>query len=910
MARPALGLAAARYGPVGVWWVFMIAAVALTVLLRRTALPSVDSAAPADGPAFSARAARDHTLAIARTEHPIGSDANWEARKSILKAFSSLADSASGKERKVEVIDASGIIAFNATANDASIGARYTTGSGLIIQDSNVYFRIPGTNERERGDRSVLLLSAHFDSVATALGTGDDAMGVGTLLEVARAVLARPPLSYSLLFNINNGEEFDLIGAKALIRNATLWRDVAAFINVDSVCPTGRSILYRSTSRELVQLFKEYAPFPHASVLGQEAMNAGLIQSDTDYSAYRRNNVTGVDFAFYDNRWVYHSNRDTDALMSDTSLAHLGGNILGLLDGIQSRGIEYVRRRPEVSNVLYNDLVGRHMWVVSYPGMGITALVTLVVAAIARVVYVRFLARGAGFSLSRKAISAVKATLVVFLVFLVMFAGSIGITTAVLAVQPMAVSGNPWVVLALTAAVGLWIAALLVWFVDARRGRTAGSAPGFLRGGVIGFWSVFLVLIAATALGMSTAILAHVYWYAVCYLAVALVVEVGFRRIVGPALNVETKAASTSTSSTELPLTTPTASTTAKTTLSTSTWATLAEFSLASVWPLLVSTDLAFTWTNTLAPTVQETTAGWMVALVMALFTFPVAINAVPLLSALSRNGGARVMPALLTLVVVGLAAAAMLLFPFNATRPVNVFTRAYARANVTASGDAFKQPGASPDRVTLTPVLSSGTTGSPAALVPQVVAMPDNLGGRTVDELLGLPARSCAGSSSECTVAWPAIGYKDGDVAWPGTNFTLTSAAADGAAFGLNLALPPGTSLTCTFPSALKEPATATFGGAMVAFNTSLVYTCGDPSVPAASEVQMQIPRAALAGRSATDPLRMSCRVFHGRSAAASGPGPAEVWRALKARVPEYVALSGPSVGWGSVVYSVALSE
>jgi Zn-dependent M28 family amino/carboxypeptidase len=81
--------------------------------------------------------------------------------------------------------------------------------AGSYFEGNNLLVHIQGTSAMP-----AVLFSAHFDSVSTAPGATDDAMGVVTLLQLVKYFTANRP-KRDVLFNINNAEEDGLYGAIA-----------------------------------------------------------------------------------------------------------------------------------------------------------------------------------------------------------------------------------------------------------------------------------------------------------------------------------------------------------------------------------------------------------------------------------------------------------------------------------------------------------------------------------------------------------------------------------------------------------------------------------------------------------------------------------------------------------------------
>ncbi|KNE63054.1 hypothetical protein AMAG_08220 [Allomyces macrogynus ATCC 38327] len=664
--------------------------VAVAAWIRTTATPN--GADQQFASAFSTSRAKAHILAMTRTEHPQGSNANWAVRAYFLDELNRIAKDHPGC---CDVIEHRGPV----TAVDPR-----TVNRTVAFEASNLYFRIKGSNERSGGSRESLLLSAHFDSVASGRGVGDNALGAGTMLEARALIRFRSKSDYktTVMFNFNNGEEVGYLGALALTKHP-LWDDVAAFINVDSVCPTGRPILYRSTSRELVKLFQHTAPYPHASGVGQELMNAGLLQSDTDYTIYRLNNKTGADFAFYDSRWVYHTEGDAETLMQDSSIQQLGVNLLSLVDSVQSAGIDMVRRPPVRSHVIYNDFLGRSMWTIPYVGFAVLCLATAVI-----VLPSAAWALTAGVSTmtpswrryTRGCLAGVKAFGLAISFFLLAFIGSFAIPLAALAIQPMAVSGSFELVLALSLFSGWTVVVAVLAIVR----RWKPVSPRLVRSSIILFWVFMLIVIGAMAF-MKMSFMSHLYWYSlypIMMILADLVVPAvaarwGVRVPSALAKTNERDSRADQTASSELPLhseesVAAAAAASSRDDADVTRGAALyglATLLLGNVFPLMVTFDFGVEYLSLMAFTVQEATSPLILAAFVAIIVFPIVINTLLMISSLSR----RVM----NFIAIGLFAVTLILFlvaalvfPFSVARPLKLEIGVESTANGLLEGSDF----------------------------------------------------------------------------------------------------------------------------------------------------------------------------------------------------------------------------
>ena len=124
--------------------------------------------APADAPAgvFSAARAMPHLQVIAREPHPVGSPADAEVRDYLLRQLTALGFTP--EIQKTQVLSGQ---------------------FGSIAQVQNILVRIPGTDSTR-----AVLITAHYDSVVSGPGTGDNGVSVAAMLETLGALRAGPAL--------------------------------------------------------------------------------------------------------------------------------------------------------------------------------------------------------------------------------------------------------------------------------------------------------------------------------------------------------------------------------------------------------------------------------------------------------------------------------------------------------------------------------------------------------------------------------------------------------------------------------------------------------------------------------------------------------------------------------------------
>jgi hypothetical protein len=248
--------------------------------------------------------------------HPLGSPANDDVRERIAARLGELGFSV---ERQVEAV--------------CPRNAPCTRATNLIAL-------------RGGGD-ALVLLAAHYDSVAKGPGASDDGVGVAVLLETARALGDATDQENGVAFLFSDGEEAGLLGAKAFVDRHPLAARVAAVINVDNRGTSGPSLMFElaGPSSELVPLLDEL-PRPFSSSLFGAVYEA--LPNDTDFTRLRERGAVGYNFAFIGDVQNYHTERDTLANVSHASLQHHGDNALALARRLAHEDLSRLRQGHRV----------------------------------------------------------------------------------------------------------------------------------------------------------------------------------------------------------------------------------------------------------------------------------------------------------------------------------------------------------------------------------------------------------------------------------------------------------------------------------------------------------------------------------------------------------------------------------
>jgi len=291
--------------PSHVWnlvlWVSMIALAILSVRALHAPQPLPNTAPENE---FSAERALIHVREIAAVPHSLGSPEDAAARNYLVTQLTNL-----GLHPQVF----------------PSIGVDTTARLIIAGKTNDIVGRLTGT-----ASGPAIILMAHYDSVYSARGAGDDASGVASILEVLRALKNGPPLQRDVIALFTDGEEAGLLGAEAFAHSHPWMKDAGLILNFEARGNRGPSLLFETSqnNRPLIEAVARVAPYPIGSSLFYELYK--ILPNDTDFTVFRPAGIPGLNFAFGEGLEAYHSPLDTPDHLSLASLQHHGSYGLAL----------------------------------------------------------------------------------------------------------------------------------------------------------------------------------------------------------------------------------------------------------------------------------------------------------------------------------------------------------------------------------------------------------------------------------------------------------------------------------------------------------------------------------------------------------------------------------------------------
>jgi hypothetical protein len=341
---------------VGRWFALIAALVAAFALARASEQPPEPLAASAPADTFSAGRAMADVAVIAKAPHPVGSPANAAVRDHLLNRLRAMGLEA--RVQRTQVVRAK------------DYGDETFAAGGTV---ENVIGVLPG---KERA-APALALMAHYDSVPNSPGAADDAAGVASALEIARAIKAQGTPARDVMLVLTDGEEAGLLGAQAFFDQDPAAKRIGFLINMESRGNGGRVQMFQTSSRNgaVIDLFRESAKRPVSSSLAVFLYEN--MPNDTDFTVSKAAGVAGLNYAFIGRQFDYHMASSTPETVSQATLQDMGDQVLAAAMATASAP---TLPKP-TANVTYSQLADSYL--IAYPpawGWGVIVLAGLLAA--------------------------------------------------------------------------------------------------------------------------------------------------------------------------------------------------------------------------------------------------------------------------------------------------------------------------------------------------------------------------------------------------------------------------------------------------------------------------------------------------------------------------------------------------
>ncbi|MEX0298662.1 MAG: M28 family peptidase, partial [Kordiimonas sp.] len=209
----------------------------------------------------------------------------------------------------------------------------------------NIIVRLPGVNT---GNNNAILLMAHYDSTPATPGAGDDMAAVAALIEVASRLQRSPTYQNDIIFLFTDGEEVGLLGATGFVHKHPLFSTVKLVFNFEGRGASGPSMLFETGKQNghIIRQFSKASQAPHGNSFFYEVYKN--MPNDTDFSIFRNEGVSGLNFAFGGHASHYHSAIDKVENISPNSIQHHGQNAMDAISAFGNSDLNALHSEDRV----------------------------------------------------------------------------------------------------------------------------------------------------------------------------------------------------------------------------------------------------------------------------------------------------------------------------------------------------------------------------------------------------------------------------------------------------------------------------------------------------------------------------------------------------------------------------------
>ena len=279
---------------------------------------------------FSTERALSYLSKISKKEHFVGTQAHKEVKEYLKKELTKLGLQVNQQNQ---------------------IGVNLKWRSAAKTQ--NIFATIKGSSPNNKA----LLLLAHYDSSPhSSFGASDAGSGVVTILESVRAFLAtkkQPKNNIIILFT--DAEELGLLGADAFVNNNILAENIGLVLNFEARGSGGPSYILLETNRGNKNIIKAINKAKPKYPVGNSLMYSiyKMLPNDTDLTVFREDkNINGINFAFIDDHFDYHTSQDNYNNLDRKTLEHQGSYLTALLTYLADVNLDNLK--SNLDNVYFN----------------------------------------------------------------------------------------------------------------------------------------------------------------------------------------------------------------------------------------------------------------------------------------------------------------------------------------------------------------------------------------------------------------------------------------------------------------------------------------------------------------------------------------------------------------------------
>lgn len=270
-------------------------------------VPASDAAKYVEGYGYSTAKVREHLQTIAKEPHPTGS-----------KQIKIVRDYLVGE---LEVLGA------NVEVQQAH-AQKQLFGNQFFAQVENVIGYFNGSDNLGKP----LLLMGHYDSFSHSPGANDNGHAVATILETMRVMQGKGGFKNDVIVLFTDAEEQGTLGITAFMEQHQLAKDIGLIINFEARGSKGPLRMFETSGNNngLVSAFADVSPFPVADSFFYSLYQ--IMGNYTDMSVSLAHGVPGINLAYSDGFYHYHTMADSLENVAEASLLHAGSYALALTE--------------------------------------------------------------------------------------------------------------------------------------------------------------------------------------------------------------------------------------------------------------------------------------------------------------------------------------------------------------------------------------------------------------------------------------------------------------------------------------------------------------------------------------------------------------------------------------------------
>lgn len=223
------------------------------------------------------------------------------------------------------------------TFQDMGLAVRYHNYTDSTVSGSNIEATLSGSNSTH-----ILILCAHYDSVAAGPGADDDGSGVAAVLAAAN-IMRNYEFYHTVRFVCFSGEEQGLIGSRHYAEDAYHSNDsIIAVLNADMIgfAPTSsdgtKGKIFTNTPSEWIVEYTQDISVLYADYIHIELTPMGA-SSGSDHYYFWQYGYNAVFYHEFHFNSYYHSAGDTIEHMNITYSMHFSRLILATLAEMASQ---------------------------------------------------------------------------------------------------------------------------------------------------------------------------------------------------------------------------------------------------------------------------------------------------------------------------------------------------------------------------------------------------------------------------------------------------------------------------------------------------------------------------------------------------------------------------------------------